>query len=79
MLRGGIVWRLVVETLSFDDALRGPSLATTVHRNGLSVTDLTGDLLGDDDLTQVELDLICGAYICYTGMFSYLTSYTLCT
>ena len=74
------MWRLVVETLSFDDALRGPSLATTVHRNGLSVTDLpTGDLLGDDDLTQVELDLLCGAYICYTGMFLHLISYILCT
>jgi hypothetical protein len=73
MLRGGIVWRLVLDILSFDDALRGPSLATTVHRQGLSVTDpQTGDRLCDDDLTQGELDLLCGAYICYTGMFQNL-------
>jgi hypothetical protein len=57
MLWGGIVWHLVLDVLSFDDALRGPSLATMVHRQGLSVTDpQTGDHLCDDDLTQGELD-----------------------
>jgi hypothetical protein len=31
MLQGGIVWCLVLDVLSFDDALQGPSLATMVH------------------------------------------------
>jgi hypothetical protein len=68
LLRGGIVWRLVVESLSFDDTLQGPSVSATVHQKGLSVTDpRTGDILGDDDLSQLELDMICGVYQCYTG------------
>ena len=69
LLRGGIVWRLAIEFLSFDDALQGPSIATTVYRHGLSVECQKGNILGDDDLTEVELNLICGAYICYTGKF----------
>ena len=69
LLQGGIVWHLAIEFLSFDDALQGPSIATTVYRYGLSVECQKGNILGDDDLTEVELNLICGAYICYTGKF----------
>ena len=32
LLRGGIVWRLAVAALSFDDVLEGPTIAATVHR-----------------------------------------------
>jgi hypothetical protein len=70
LLRGGIVWRLAVATLSFDDVLEGPTTAATLQRRGIIVK--TGDDstdLCDDGLSQLELDIICGLHHCYTGMF----------
>jgi hypothetical protein len=78
LLRGGLIWRLGIETLSINDALRGPSVAVTVARHGFSTRHPTlGVQMWDDDLTPDELDLICGAYICYTGMNISVT-YCLC-
>jgi hypothetical protein len=70
LLRGGIVWRLAVATLSFDDVLEGPTTAATLQRRGIIVktNDDTTDLC-DDGLSQLELDIICGLHHCYTGMF----------
>lgn len=67
---GGIVWRLAISTLSIDQTLLGPSIATRVHRNGLCVEDpqVPGGFLCDDTLTEEELAMICGTYTCYTGM-----------
>lgn len=63
LLRGGIVWRIAITYLSPWDALDGPSGAP-----GLSIVHpRTGEQLVDDDLTPVELQLLCGAYKCYTG------------
>jgi hypothetical protein len=70
LLRGGIVWRLAVATLSFDDVLEGPTSAATLQRQGIIVktSDDSTDLC-DDGLSQLELDIICGLHHCYTGMF----------
>lgn len=70
LLRGGIVWRLAVATLSFDDVLEGPTSAATLQRRGIVVktSDDSTDLC-DDGLSQLELDIICGLHHCYTGMF----------
>ena len=52
LLQGGIIWRLALEFISFDDALRGPSIATMVHRYRLVVNYRKDDILGDDSLTE---------------------------
>jgi hypothetical protein len=72
LLHGGIVWRLAVATLSFDDVLEGPTTAATLQRRGIVVktSDSSVDLC-DDGLSQLELDIICGLHRCQTGMFSF--------
>ena len=72
LLRGGIVWHLAVATLSFDDVLEGPTTAATLQRRGIIVhtSDDSVDLC-DDGLSQLELDIICGLYHCYTGMLNF--------
>jgi hypothetical protein len=67
LLRGGIVWRLAVATLSFDDVLEGPTTAATLQRRGIIIRTSDGDLC-DDGLSQLELDNICGLYHCLTGI-----------
>ncbi len=68
LLKGGIVWRLAVEVIGVDECLDGPSVETLVHRRGLVYpTDDPSFDLCDDDLSTVELDIICGVYICFTG------------
>jgi len=75
LLRGGIIWHLAKDTLSLDGALQGPSIATTVHRDGFSLEDeKTGVCLWDDDLTADELKLISGTYYCYTGLLDTVIS-----
>ena len=72
LLRGGIVWRLAVATLSFDDVLEGPTTAATLQRRGMVIrTDDNLVDLCDDGLSQLELDIICGLYHCLTGSFFY--------
>jgi hypothetical protein len=76
LLRGGIVWRLAVATLSFDDVLEGPTTAATVHREGIVIKTSDGSTdLCDDGLTQLELDVICGLHYCYTGPFPLLSAH----
>jgi hypothetical protein len=72
LLRGGLIWRLGIETLSINDALRGPSVAVTVERCGFSCP-ISDVQMWDDDLTPYERDLVCGVYMCYTGMNISLT------
>jgi hypothetical protein len=74
LLRGGIVWRLAVATLSFDDVLEGPTTAATIQRRGIVVKTSDDSIdLCDDGLSQLELDIICGLHHCYTGLFSFFT------
>jgi hypothetical protein len=76
LLRGGIVWRLAVATMSFDDVLQGPTTAATVFRRGniFTTADESVDLC-DDGLSQDELDVLCGMHRCRNGMFSLLHPY----
>ena len=70
LLRGGIVWRLAMETMSIDYALQGPSISASVEGCGLFVA--AGDkTLCDDELSQDELDILCGVYYCETSMYSH--------
>lgn len=66
LMRGGIVWRLVVSLVSFWDILRGPTASVTLHRQGLSVL-YRGMQFCDDDLSLSEIDKLCGVVYCYTG------------
>jgi hypothetical protein len=70
LLRGGIVWRLAVATLSFDDVLEGPTTAATLQCRGIVIrtSDDSVDLC-DDGLSQLELDNICGLHHCLKGLF----------
>lgn len=64
LLKGGIVWRLAMEFLGPQDVLVGPSeQAFTRHQQ-------SG--LYDDDLTDDELNLICGVYKVYTGELTHV-------
>jgi hypothetical protein len=63
-----------VEILSWDEALCESFLNVKSQQTGFSVEQQPGDLLWDNKLTELELDLICGAYICYTGMWHLYTS-----
>jgi hypothetical protein len=76
LLHGGIVWRLAVATMSFDDVLQGPTIAATVFRRGniFRTADESVDLC-DDGLSQAELDVICGLHYCRNGLFSFLLLY----
>ena len=69
LLRGGIVARIAREHIAIDSALLGPSSAVTTHRLGMHVTDNRGLEFWDDDLTENEIGIICGAYRCFTGIF----------
>ena len=70
LLRGGIVWRLAVATMSFDDVLQGPTIAATVFRRGNIFRTADGSVdLCDDGLSQAELDVICGLHYCQNGSF----------
>ncbi len=74
LLKGGIVWRLAEEVIGIDECLEGPSVETLVHRRGhvYPTADPSFDLC-DDDLSTVELDIICGVYTCFTGKLPFLT------
>ncbi|KAH6877446.1 hypothetical protein BKA70DRAFT_1448133 [Coprinopsis sp. MPI-PUGE-AT-0042] len=64
LLRGGIIWRLAVGYLVPEDALYGPSyssaLISIVHPH-------TSEQLANDSLSEIEVQLLAGAYVCYTG------------
>jgi hypothetical protein len=70
LLRGGIVWRLVMEFLQIGSVLVGPSDDALKHGQSLRMDGL--DYV-DDDLTSDELDLICGVYQVQTGIGSFAT------
>ncbi|KZP04089.1 hypothetical protein FIBSPDRAFT_767968, partial [Athelia psychrophila] len=64
LLEGGIVWRLAIEHLKFDDVIGGPAeLDSGLYER------FDGELVGgwDDKLTNDELDLICGVYKIFTA------------
>jgi len=76
LLRGGLVWRLALEHLGLESVSFGPSSAAVQHGLGHVFKAPDGQIYIDDDLTQNELEVICGLYRCHTGMVI-LFSYTL--
>jgi hypothetical protein len=70
VLKGGIIWRLVwdsigapVEELVSD----GPSEQVFTYGTSLRDPD-SSDVLCDDELTEGEMNFICGVYTVFTGM-----------
>lgn len=63
LMRGGIVWRLAMESLGFEDVLLGPDGNYT--KGDLVVMD--GQPFVDDELSDHELDIICGVYRTLSG------------
>lgn len=64
MEEGGIVWRLGIEHLNYDDVVGGPvDVAAGLYER------FDGEPVGgwDDKLTDHELDLMCGVYKIFTG------------
>jgi hypothetical protein len=71
LMKGGIIWRLIVASTSPDDILSGPSAAISLHNLGLALGESNnGHHLWDDIVSNEELDQICGTYLCYTGELS---------
>ena len=68
LLRGGIIGHLAKEHLAIESACLGPSSSVTIHRIGFNITDNTGKKHWDDQLTDDEVNVICGLHHCYTGM-----------
>ncbi|KAG1761265.1 hypothetical protein EDD22DRAFT_737694, partial [Suillus occidentalis] len=69
LLRGGILWRLALHSLSFDSlpsALIGLSRDAVPFGQMLTINDVTHF---DDDLSEEEVDFICGTYYVYTSKF----------
>jgi hypothetical protein len=66
LMKGGIVWRLAMQTLHEDVVIAGPS--ESVYGSGTCFSDNdSGKHWWDDDLTVEEMDLICGVYKVFTG------------
>ena len=65
LAKGGLIWRLCIFALNFDLALLGPSLQSGTHGIKLEL-DVAGPILADD-LSEEELNLICGVYKVYTA------------
>src|SRR5882724_13546941 len=65
-MHGGIVWCLALESVSEDTVLMGPSHDIFSEGSFLSSTD---GYLWDDVLLEDELEVVCGVYKVYTGMF----------
>jgi len=65
LLRGGIVWRLAMESHNLAVAADGPS--ETVSDFGRCFQGDDGESYWDDWLTDEEVDLICGVYMCKTS------------
>lgn len=66
-LRGGIVWRLARECMSYEDVLMGPSGCHTRE----DYINLDGMGFVDDELSEHELAVICGTYRVLPGKFVY--------
>ncbi|TEB31093.1 hypothetical protein FA13DRAFT_1709939 [Coprinellus micaceus] len=60
--RGGIVWRLTITALGLNGATKMPTLY-----NEFEEITLGESLLVDDVVTEEELDLLCGVYLCISA------------
>jgi len=64
LLKGGIVWRLSWDAVGVEAALGGPS--PEVFQTGHHFFSEQA-YLWDDELSEDELNLICGVYKVFTG------------
>ncbi|KAG5349008.1 hypothetical protein C0989_006570, partial [Termitomyces sp. Mn162] len=68
LMRGGIIWRLSTSVVNFSSVLQGPTGWSPIPNTMVTVRDpKTNELFIDDNLTDVELSLISGTYVCHTG------------
>jgi len=66
LMKGGIIWRLAMQTLHADVVVAGPS--ESVYGSGVWFPDnQSGKHWWDDDLTAEEMGLISGVYKVFTG------------
>ncbi|KAF8057800.1 hypothetical protein FPV67DRAFT_1677025 [Lyophyllum atratum] len=69
LLRGGYIWRFSVATLSFESVLNGPrGLNPTPGAMFIAEDPKTNQTFIDDSLTEIELNLLSGTYVCHTGI-----------
>ena len=68
LLQGGIVGCLAREHLAIELACLGPSSTVTVHHISFNIINKIGKKYWDDELTDDEIDVICGLHCCYPGM-----------
>ncbi|KAG6905969.1 hypothetical protein DXG01_016612 [Tephrocybe rancida] len=69
LLRGGFIWRLCCDVVSFEAVLQGPTgWSSSPGTMLIAIDPQTQEEFIDDALTDVELDLISGTYACYTGI-----------
>ncbi|KAF8871849.1 hypothetical protein CPB84DRAFT_1636453, partial [Gymnopilus junonius] len=68
LMSGGIMWRLAMQHVSWSSILNGPSGWSPNCAEFLLAKDLkTGLEYMDDDLTETEVEQLCGIYHCLTG------------
>ena len=65
-MHGSIVWHLAVASVLNNTVLMGPSQDVFSEGSFLSSAD---GYLWDDTLSEDDLEVICGVYKVYTGMF----------
>jgi len=61
----GLIWRIAMDSIALGVALRGPS--KLAREFGDLVADPTGKQFVNDNLSEDEMDLICGKWVIYTG------------
>ena len=65
-MHGSIVWHLAIVSVSDNAVLMGPSQDVFTEGSFLSLAD---GYLWDDTLLEDNLEVVCGVYKVYTGMF----------
>jgi len=74
VLKGGIIWRLIWDSIGApaeELVSDGPSEQVFTHGTSLQDPD-SSDVLCDDELTEGEMNFICGVYTVFTGMLCIL-------
>jgi len=66
LLHGSIVWCLARESITNDNVLIGPTEDVFMHGDVLQTENWNS---GIDKLTDQDIDVICGVYKVFTGMF----------
>ena len=66
LLHGGIVWHPARESITNDNVLIGPTEDVFMHGDILRTENQE---FWDDKLTDQDIDVICGVYKVFTGMF----------